>query len=524
MHIMPDPRLETVAAPQPNGEVIARAQGPALPCIDADRLTLIELVGRDGPVETWTVQLGPGDGDSLGGRTVVATKTPVVPGPGRERLRRRLAALAAVDDPCLLAPLGLAGLDDATWLLSSGGEGVSLRRLAAMATLSPSQVVVVGYSILAALAAVHDAGLHHGGVTSANVWILPTGGVRLGAATDISDPARRGATARRLDLEMASHLLVNLLPRPRASTQVRRREQATPDALRSLLEGSGLAAWGEARAALAPFEAAAGDSGTAPACAGAVVGLGALVPLLRRRDPAGSYPLTPRASADAPGAEPPAVELMGRRVGRDRTSAAPWVTPPLTVEAPPRPWFTLAAVVAAVVALIVAVLLGTRIAHRGGSTTAPGHAAVSSPGTSGSTSAAPAGPPAATGPAAGSGAASPPPGPSRAGDVIGVTVAPASGLSCAAATSGACTLVVHVYLRQHGSEPVAWHFAVVDRCSGATTVEPGSTVDGLPSYQYVYDTTVVNLPTAHPMTIYAVTSSPSVVASPPLLVTGATAC
>ena len=315
---------------------------------------------------------------------MVATRVPVGAGPTRERLRRRLVALAAVDDPCLLPPVALVPLDEVTWVLSEGQDGVSLRRLVAMATLSPPQVVVVGFAMLAGLAALHDAGIQHGAVKTENVWVEPTGAVRLGGATEVPDSTRRSMAARRRDLEMASQLLAGILPRARATTYARQREQVSTNALRTLLEGTGLAGLGDARTAMAAFELAAGDFGTSAACAGAVVGLGALVPLVRRHGDAnitGSAPPPPPPPGGAVTAPPPMqpggvsapaarqgatprVELMGHSVDRQRATPAPWVTPPLTVQRPPRRLLTFGVIGIVVVALIAAVLLGIRIAHR----------------------------------------------------------------------------------------------------------------------------------------------------------------
>jgi hypothetical protein len=116
------------------------------------------------------------------------------------------------------------------------------------------------------------------------------------------------------------------------------------------------------------------------------------------------------------------------------------------------------------------------------------------------------------------------PAPGSAGDIGGVVVSPTAGSSCAAVPQAGCNVVVHVSLGPHATEPVAWGFVLVDRCTGASLREPGSGVEGLASYQYVYDTTTVTFATAHPTSVYAVTRTPAVAASAPLLVAGAATC
>jgi hypothetical protein len=536
---MPDQRVEPIAPSSAARDPAARRPLAIVRQVEAERLVLVEYISRDRQVETWTAQLEPRNGDALDGKTMVATRVPVGAGPARERLRRRLAALAAVDDPRLLPPLALVPLDEVTWVLSEGQDGVSLRRLAARATLSPPQVVVVGFAILAGLAALHDAGIQHGAVKTDNVWVERSGAVRLGGATEVPDSTRRSMAARRRDLEMASQLLVGILPRARATTYGRQREQVSTTALRNLLEGTGLAGLGDARTAMAAFELAAGDLGTSAACAGAVVGLGTLVPLVRRhRDASTSGPVAPATQPGVAVAAPqpmepgdvstPAgrqgaattVELVGHGVDRQKATPAPWVTPPLTVQRPPRRLLTLAVIGITVAALIAAVLLGIRIAHRGRATTPNPNHATTLP-SARSATALPTAPPPAKPSAA---VALAPPAPPQAGDVSSISVAPAAGSSCTAVAGGSCTVVAHVNLGPHATEQVAWHFVLVDMCTGASATEPGGGVLGLSSYEFVYDTSAVSFPTHHPTRIYAVTSAPAVAASAPLAAAGAATC
>jgi hypothetical protein len=110
----------------------------------------------------------------------------------------------------------------------------------------------------------------------------------------------------------------------------------------------------------------------------------------------------------------------------------------------------------------------------------------------------------------------PQPAPAAAGPVTRVTVQ-----RLQATCSGGRTCPIRVYVRltaRQTAQRVAWTFQVVDRCSGTTVTRPGTVVVAEPGWSYVYGTTFLRLPRGKALAVVAVTRSPARAASSPLLV------
>jgi hypothetical protein len=110
----------------------------------------------------------------------------------------------------------------------------------------------------------------------------------------------------------------------------------------------------------------------------------------------------------------------------------------------------------------------------------------------------------------------PAPGPAAAGPVTAVTV---QRLQATCASGQVCPVRVYVRLNQQPvAQNVAWTFQVVDRCTGAAVTRPGVEVTARAGWSYVYGLTYLQLPRGPALAVVAVTSAPARAASPPLLV------
>jgi predicted ATPase/anti-anti-sigma regulatory factor len=103
------------------------------------------------------------------GAAVIVELAPAAAG---ERLRRAHAILAALDHPGLARPLGLERVDDGALLVLADAPGQPLRRLG---PLDLADRLAIAAALARALAAVHAAGVLHGGVTLDNLLVDPGG-------------------------------------------------------------------------------------------------------------------------------------------------------------------------------------------------------------------------------------------------------------------------------------------------------------------------------------------------------------
>lgn len=566
----PDDRATTPSSGENRAEE-PPARRPELPEIPLDRVEGRHLLGRDGLLERWIVDV---PADVLGHRSAagagprLATRVaPLGKNRERDRLRRRLRSFAAVDDATLLRPVAVAWGETDLWVIGTHGDVVQLRRLLALATLTPAQAVRVTLGTLRALEAVHRAGLSHGAVDVDSVWITPGGEVLLDTIGGALLSTLSGETGQRLDLAAMERLLLAVLGS-------RVRQLGGPGGRKPTIASAELVRaaplMGQAQDVGAAVDAllrAAGDLAGEAAQQTAAVGLAALVDRLRRPPlvalemaalaGAGAgqdvelsgEPIAPSIPADVREARPapaaqrhaalqpsqPAPRAAGGLVpstfgesGPASASDAPspvWAgrsdrgaggRPEWLATTPP--WWgrrrlragalrSLGLLAALAVVAGGAVGVVRLFRHHAGSATSP------------ATTAAPTAPRATPSPSA------PPtptllplsaPAPPRAGDVLAVSIA-TTGAACGP-TSPRCTVVVRVDLAPHALETVVWHLVVVDRCTGTTTTEPGSRVTALASYAYVYDDDTLTLPSSHPLAVYAVTDTPAAAASSPLLV------
>ncbi len=108
------------------------------------------------------------------------------------------------------------------------------------------------------------------------------------------------------------------------------------------------------------------------------------------------------------------------------------------------------------------------------------------------------------------------PTPAAAGPVTRVTV---QRLQATCSSGRTCPVRVYVRLnRRPAAQRVAWTFQVMNRCTGTTVTRPGTAVIAKAGWSYVYGTTYLRLPHGRALAVIAVTRSPARAASSPLLV------
>jgi hypothetical protein len=488
-----------------------------------------------------------------------------------ETLRR----LAEVRDPHLVSVRGAEVRGGCAWVFSDLCEGVTLRRLVAVASLTAGQWVVVGRAVLGGLAALHAHGLAHGALHPGNIYVTPDGAARLAdGGLAVPDPAAaEGDALQRADVAAAWSLL-------RGGVAAARRPQSWPAELIAALGADPPA---DAAAAALGLLEASGALGSAQGLARARAQLAALVvPLLRARHsglpaargglrpaggtaeappipPAAPTPVPPPAvrtpppvlpAAPPPAAWSPPPDLPAAPPPVPPAAPPPAAWPPVLPAAPPPAVWTPAPhrpvpppparaagtaparsrvptgrlVVGAGAALAVLALLlgGAHLLGQGQPAAVPS-SGLPSP----SPPATPAVPP-ATPPPAPSETASPSPtssgvvlpvlAPPAAGDVSAVALEPLAG-GCS--PSSPCTVGVRVSLTAHPQEMVGWVLEIIDRCTGRRTEVAVRPVPAPPSYLFVYSTTTVMVPAAGASAIVALTTIPSQAASVPLLIPSA---
>ena len=133
----------------------------------------------DGPLGT-DGTMWAGHEDATGAR-VALRLLPLADPAARERARREVALLTAVDHPHVLPLLGVVDVSEALVLVLENAEGGSLDDLlAARGTLPAGEVVTACAPIAQALAELHARGLVHGQVIPANVLFSGDGRPMLG--------------------------------------------------------------------------------------------------------------------------------------------------------------------------------------------------------------------------------------------------------------------------------------------------------------------------------------------------------
>lgn len=402
----------------------------------------------------------------------------------------------AVLHPALVPVLGLARTEKAHWLLSELDAGVPLRRLLALARLTPLQAAAVIDGVLAPLAALHEQGRWHGRVHANNVHVSPTGQVRVsdwGPALLAPGPLDGH---RQADLSAATRLAGELaaaarLPQHRAgSRQAQLQDQVERRANGSHLDG------GNPTALLRDADERAR----------AAAELATIVQALRRSRRA-HVPEPDLPAPNVPAQRPPSEPMTTREMPTEPPESAPV---PLVSAGPPvlrlpkrrRPSPRVLAI--ASLALLGAAVV-TEVALLGPDIRTSWARLTDAPADEGRDPR-----------TVVAGNDAPTLGPAAAGAVIRVAVRPMS--TCV--PGQVCDLRVSVQVWPDDSRriPVAWSITVVDSCTGERTRHPGGAAKVPAGADRVDGLTHVVLPQSRALAIVAVTAEPARAASAPLLV------
>jgi hypothetical protein len=461
--------LGAVPMPQPPA-------APPLHLVEAPALHLVEALSP----RTWRAVVGDPGGErpvaarwlaSVGSRaTPVLTSPPVV--------------------PWLMPALGLARTERAHWLLSELDEGIDLRRLLALARLTPLQAAAVLDDSAAALAELHRRGRWHGRVHAGNVQVGLGGLIRV---TDWGPAWLQPGTLdghRAVDLAaltgLAGELAAQVTPQRGGSRQAQLYDDLRRRADRSLPRPDAEAdptAWlldehehARARAELATVTQA----------------------LRRSRRTTAPAPRVPaqRQPEDPPATRPPAPVVPLVSTG-----------PPLLPK-PTAPRRTLARRTGVILSLLLVAAVAAELVVLG-----PGIRADWRRLTTGPT--APATP--ARG-AAGPDGGAPLPrlGPPAAGAVTGVALRPLT--TCVPGQVCDVRVLVRVWPNDTRRVPVAWRMVVVDRCTGVRVERPGGAVVVPVGADRVDGLSHVLLPRTGALALAAVTVEPATAASPSIAV------
>lgn len=412
-----------------------------------------------------------------------------------ERLQRAdaLARLAEVRHPSLVPVLTVGEREEAVWVVSELDRGRPLRRLLAIATLTPEQAARVALGILDGLRALHEAGLWHGGLDEDTVHVGETGEIRLGGwglGVDRHDVE----AGRAGDDEMAVRLLGRLAGHVRRPGHHRPVQAAA--LLRALADCD--AGRGDPAALLAAVREAAAALLAGATAERATRELATLVAMLERDRAA--TPTPRRTEASTPALAPHAL-LSHDAVWRPAPNWGRW----------------LAAGMAA--ALLIALVWAAVVAAPHLRVRPPTGAARPTP----SAGARPTPTAVPTAPATAPGVRPVPAlAPATAGPITAVEIQPLQG----ACDPGAqCAVQVTVRLQpQPAAVDVRWSLRTIDRCTGASSTLPGASVTALAGWAYVYGTSWPTLPAGHPLALVAVTDTPAAAASPPVLAGGSGPC
>jgi hypothetical protein len=368
-----------------------------------------------------------------------------------------------VDSPLLVPVVGTAEVDGTTWLLSERVDGASVERLLGLATLTPGQAAWLAARTLAALAALHEAGLAHGRVHAGNVLVGRNGLIRL-ADWALGPPASEEARAADL---AAARTFVSALVRNAT------RPAARHGGLLADLERLAAEPITDPADAACELDVAVDDAATVAS------ELGALVSAMSRTStrvvpPA---PLPPRLPHTR---RPPPRHLPQRR----------WVAAAATL-------LVLAA--AGAVAVVLA-------RHHNAAAPAP------RPTHSQQTvAAAPSANPPSTAPRPVAAAVAP----RSAGFVDAVLLNPVA--DCRPGAS--CPVTVTIRIGAHSDvKQVSWNFVLVNPCTGQRTHAPGGSMTAQANWRRIYTTTSVPLPQERSVALVAMTTTPVRAASAPLRV------
>jgi hypothetical protein len=368
-----------------------------------------------------------------------------------------------VDAPLLVPVIGTVEVDGTTWLVSERVDGASVERLLGLATLTAGQAAWLAARTLAALAALHDAGLAHGRMHAGNVLVGRDGSIRL-ADWALGPPASE--EARAADLAAAQTFVGALI---RNAT----RPSARHGGLLADLERLAAEPITDPADAACELDVAVDDAATVAS------ELGALVNAMNRRStrvvpPA---PLPPRLPHTR---RPPPRRLPQRR----------WVAAAATL-------FVLA--VAGAVAVLVA---------RHHDAAAPARRPTHS---SQLPAAAPSPNPPSTAPRRVAAAVAP----RSAGFVDAVLLSPVA--DCRPGAS--CPVTVTIRIVAHSDvKQVSWTFVLINPCTGQRTHAPGGSMTAQPNWRRIYTTTSVPLPQERSVALVAMTTTPVRAASAPLSV------
>jgi hypothetical protein len=357
---------------------------------------------------------------------------------------------------------------------------VSLRRLLGLATLTPPQAAHIAVEVLTAL---QPESASYGAFDTDGVLIDEDGAIRL-VEHDFT-PGTAAAAG-----QVVGQLAHNA-DRPAA-----RRRPAYSSLLTALKQAAVDLAAGDLVAPLAELRRELEAAGADPERLGHELAALVAVPLVRvgaepTTPPTGPFVIVDPAAAEAETDGSPDIDLP--------------VPPASEVRRPPSR--SLIVLVAAVVIALVALLTALLTRSSGGvpaQAQATGEPTVSShsPSTQ---------PPAAkhNGPGA-----VPHLAPSAAGPIAKVTLDPAG--TCKAGST--CTATVRMWLRPPGLSSLAWHAALVDRCTGKVhRIESGSMI-AEPGWRSAYATVRLRLPQRASMAVFAVVDHPVSAASRPVLV------
>jgi hypothetical protein len=442
-------------------------------------LALVERRSTDSVGESWVARAPDGTAVALwraGG--------PEQPSEERSRRRDALSRLTQVRHPRLVPVLEVAERDQAVCVVSELDRGRSLRRVLAIATLTPAQAAIVAAGVLDGLHALHEAGLGHGRLHAGTVWVGHTGEVRL-ADWGLGPPAGGHDATPRGDHDAALRLFGSL------RRSVRRpgpRRPAEAGALLQALDACG--GPGEAADLLAGVRRRAGallGEGTGEQAAHELALMVAALERDAEPPPAVAPPIVPQAGV-AP--SPAAIWRPARRPVRG---------------------------VAVVLVLLVVAAIAGAAAVAGRQALSRGHAAAARPrpAPSGRTATPTATPAPSPSPSPSGARPLPALAPAVAGSITAVELQPLQG-SCQ--PTQVCPVQVIVRLQpQPSAEDVRWSFRVFDRCTGATSTLPGAGVTALAGWPYVYGTSWPRLPEGRAVALVAVTEAPAAAASPAVL-------
>jgi hypothetical protein len=466
---------------------------------------------------TW---LADSDGDLVVARAAAATALDPA-SPNRSIALATLPSLTALRASQLVGVIDVADQKDGSaWLLSEYIDGVSLRRLLRIATLTPIQAAYIAVQVLEGLTRLHSAEVGHGRLNAANVLLGSDGEPRLTnwALTSLAR-TRMVDEVRAADLESV-RVLVGELARNANRPVIWKhgRDEAVLTCLEHCGNGGSTAGipamTEELRCALQT--AVRDDTGMVVTHSE----LAALVTTLSQRvapsgqASGGHVRLSTSAETEGPRTSWREPIRIPAALPARRLSRANWHQPHH------RLWPGLLATLVTLVVLAAAgyVLgrkpigsLADRVLHRN-TAASKTHGQVSTHPTSGQT--------ATRSPSAVATSRSGTPrpvaalAPLTAGVIAGVDLRPLA--ACTAKSS--CPLRVTVrFAPAYSGEQVVWRIAVFNRCTGSTSVVAHGQVAGAPG-SYVFDSTTATLPTARSMAVIAVTDTPARAASPPLLV------